>query len=153
MRLLLLLLLAVPLSAQVEQRTLVPDVNVNLPPLEIINQITVMSDSAMIANLNRNLEALRLEIAAQGCNTCGGTSTTTKLALGAVMPLLFWMAISLHRGSKDSPDHHPGERGPQGPQGEPGETGPSGPPGEQGPPGEPGKDGKDGKDGQDYGES
>ena len=69
MRLLILLLLAAPLSAQVEQRTLVPDVNVNLPPLEITNEITVMSDSAMIANLNRNLEALRIEIAAQECNT------------------------------------------------------------------------------------
>ncbi len=91
MRLLILLLLAAPLSAQVEQRTLVPDVNVNLPPLEITNEITVMSDSAMIANLNRNLEALRLEVAAQECNTCGG-STVVRIGQGALVLIAAFMA-------------------------------------------------------------
>ncbi len=135
-------LIVAPLSGQ--QTVVYPDVQidniVNVEPTPI--EITVMSDSAMIANLNENLEALREQIAAGECNSCGGTSTTTKFALGVVGPLLLWMAISLHRGSKDSPDHHPGERGP---------VGPAGPPGPQG---EPGKDGKDGKDGEDhYGEN
>ncbi len=91
-----LLLLAAPLSAQVEQRTLVPDVNVNLPPLEITNEITVMTDSAMIANLNRNLEALRLEIAAQGCNTCG-SSNVVRAGQGALVLIAAFMAWQLKK--------------------------------------------------------
>jgi hypothetical protein len=75
----------------VEQRTLVPDVNVNLPPLEITNEITVMTDSAMIANLNRNLEALRLEIAAQECNTCG-SSRVVRAGQGALVLIAAFMA-------------------------------------------------------------
>ena len=122
MRLLTLLLLAVPLSAQVEQRTLVPDVNVNLPPLEITNEITVMSDSAMIANLNRNLEALRVEIAAQECNTCGGANTTTKVAVAVLIPVLVWIAWEL-RGIKNNSAGIPGEPGKDGVDGEDGEDG------------------------------
>jgi hypothetical protein len=64
---------------------------INLPPLQITNEITVMSDSAMIANLNRNLEALRLEIAAQECNTCGG-SNLVRAGQGALVLIAAFMA-------------------------------------------------------------
>jgi hypothetical protein len=119
------LLLAAPLSAQVEQRTLVPDVNVNLPPLEITNEITVMSDSAMIANLNRNLEALRVEIASQECNTCGGANTTTKIAVAVLIPVLVWIAWEL-RGIKNNSAGVPGEPGRDGSDGVDGEDGTDG---------------------------
>ena len=105
MRLLILLLLAAPLSAQVEQRTLVPDVNVNLPPLEITNEITVMSDSAMIANLNRNLEALRVEIAAQECNTCGG-SDLVRVGQGALVLIAAFMAWQVKKIADRPPNVH-----------------------------------------------
>ena len=122
MRLLALLLLAVPLSAQ--QTVVVPDVEnvINLPALEITNEITVMSDSAMIANLNRNLEALRVEIAAQECNTCGGANTTTKIAVAVLIPVLVWIAWEL-RGIKNNSAGVPGEPGKDGVDGEDGEDG------------------------------
>ena len=87
------LLVASPLAAQDPQTVVVPNVEntINLPPLEITNEITVMSDSAMIANLNRNLEALRLEIAAQECNTCGG-STVVRIGQGALVLIAAFMA-------------------------------------------------------------
>jgi len=138
-----LLLLAAPLAAQQIVEIPPPDINVNLPPLEITNQINVMSDSAMIANLNRNLVALREQIAARAT----GTNTTTKIAVAVLIPVLVWIALEL-RGIKnrDNPDHHPGATGPQGERGPQGEPGPTGPPGEPGEPGPPGKDGKDGED-------
>ena len=68
-----LTLLAAPLAAQQQVTIPPPDINVNLPPLEITNEITVMTDSAMIANLNRNLVALRQEIVASRCDTCGSS--------------------------------------------------------------------------------
>ena len=87
------LLVASPLAAQDPQTVVVPNVEntINLPPLEVTNEITVMSDSAMIANLNRNLEALRLEIAAQECNTCGG-STVVRIGQGALVLIAAFMA-------------------------------------------------------------
>jgi len=99
------LLCAAPLSAQVEQRTLVPDVNVNLPPLEITNEITVMTDSTMIANLNRNLEALRLEIAAQGCNTCG-SSNVVRAGQGALVLIAAFMAWQVKKIADKPPNVH-----------------------------------------------
>lgn len=125
MRLLILLLLAAPLSAQ--QTVVVPDVNVQVEPtpITIENNVEVMSDSAMIANLNRNLEALRLEIAAQECNTCGGANTTTKVAVAVLIPVLVWIAWEL-RGIKNNSEGIPGERGRDGKDGVDGEDGEDG---------------------------
>ena len=111
MRLLILLLLAAPLSAQ--QTVVVPDVTntINLPPLEVVNEITVMTDSAMIANLNRNLEALRLEIAAQECNTCG-TSNVVRIGQGALVLIAAFMAWQVKKiADKPNGDdiHHEGD--------------------------------------------
>ena len=105
MRLLILLLLAAPLSAQ--QTVVVPDVTntINLPPLEITNEITVMSDSAMIANLNRNLEALRVEIAAQECNTCGG-SDLVRVGQGALVLIAAFMAWQVKKIADRPPNVH-----------------------------------------------
>ncbi len=97
MRLIILLIIGqafgAALSAQDPQTVVVPNVEntINLPPLEIFNEITVMSDSAMIANLNRNLEALRLQIAAQECNTCGG-SDLVRVGQGALVLIAAFMA-------------------------------------------------------------
>ncbi len=111
MRLLALLLLAAPLSAQ--QTVVYPDVQidntVNVEPTPI--EITVMSDSVMIANLNRNLEALRLEIAAQECNTCG-TSTEVRIGQGALVLIAAFMAWQVKKiADKPNGDdiHHEGD--------------------------------------------
>ena len=99
------LLLAAPLSAQQTSTTIVPDVNVNLPPLQITNEITLMTDSAMIANLAENNRLLReMLLAERECDTCGGASTTAQFALGVVGPLLLWIAISAHRSAGREPD-------------------------------------------------
>lgn len=94
-----------PLSAQVEQRTLVPDVNVNLPPLEITNNINVMSDSAMIANLNRNLEALRIEIAADQESQSQGPGTVERTVRNVIWVVLGIIAVKkLHDIATRPPD-------------------------------------------------
>ena len=99
------LLVASPLAAQ--QTVVVPDVEntINLPPLEITNEITVMSDSAMIANLNRNLEALRVEIAAQECNTCGG-SDLVRVGQGALVLIAAFMAWQVKKIADRPPNVH-----------------------------------------------
>ena len=107
------LLVASPLAAQDPQTVVVPNVEntINLPPLEITNEITVMSDSAMIANLNRNLEALRLEIAAQECNTCG-TSNVVRAGQGVLVLIAAFMAWQVKKiADKPNGDdvHHEGD--------------------------------------------
>ena len=107
------LLLALPLAGQDPQTVVVPNVEntINLPPLEITNEITVMSDSAMIANLNRNLEALRLEIAAQECNTCG-TSNVVRIGQGALVLIAGFIAWQVKKiADKPNGDdiHHEGD--------------------------------------------
>ena len=125
------LLVASPLAAQQTVTIPPPDIIVNLPPLEITNEIRVMSDSAMIANLNRNLEALREQIAERECNTCGGANTTTKVAVAVLIPVLIWIAWEL-RGIKNNSEGTPGA------------------PGKDGVDGADGQDGKDGEDGEDH---
>ncbi len=105
MRLMILLLLAAPLSAQQTVTIPPPDINVNLPPLEITNEITVMTDSAMIANLNRNLEALRLEIAAQECNTCG-SSNVVRAGQGVLVLIAAFMAWQVKKIADKPPNVH-----------------------------------------------
>lgn len=120
-----LLLLAAPLGAQQQSTTLVPDINVNLPPLEITNEITVMSDSAMIVNLAENNRLLReMLLADRECDTCGGANRTTKIAVAVLIPVLAWIAWEI-RGLKNATGSIPGE------------------------PGQDGSDGQDGQDGQD----
>lgn len=150
---LLLLLFAAPLTAQNRDISIVPAeniINITNPP--IVNNITLMSDSAMIANLNANLVALREQITADKCNTCGGATTTTKIAVAVLIPALLWIAWEL-RGIKNNSQGTPGAPGKDGIDGMDGQDGEPGPPGEQGPPGEPGEQGPPGNDGQDYGES
>ncbi len=105
MRLLALLLLAAPLSAQ--QTVVYPDVQientVNVEPTPI--EITVMSDSVMLANLNRNLEALREQIAEQECNTCGG-SDVVRIGQGALVLIAAFMAWQVKKIADRGPDVH-----------------------------------------------
>ena len=95
-----------PLAGQQQTTTIVPDVEVTLPPMQITNEITVMSDSVMIANLNRNLEALRLQIAAQECDTCGGTATVVRIGQGALVLIAGFMAWQLKRLADRPADIH-----------------------------------------------
>ena len=97
MRLMILLIighvLCAPLAAQepiiINQQP--PVVNLTTPPPQVFNEITVMTDSTMLANLNRNLEALRLEIAARECNTCG-SSNVVRAGQGVLVLIAAFMA-------------------------------------------------------------
>lgn len=108
MRLLILLLLAAPLSAQ--QTVVVPDVvnEITIEPTPFVNEITVMTDSAMIANLNANLEALRIQIAERECDTCAGTPTVVRVGQGALLVILGWAVYEFRqwRQKESVPDVH-----------------------------------------------
>ncbi len=88
-----LTLLAAPLGAQqTSQTTLVAPVEItNDHPVTNEINVNVMTDSTMLANLNRNLEALRLEIAAQECNTCG-SSNVVRAGQGVLVLIAAFMA-------------------------------------------------------------
>ncbi|MCK5651728.1 MAG: hypothetical protein KAJ42_10140 [Gemmatimonadetes bacterium] len=108
-----LTLLAAPLAAQepiiINQQP--PVVNLTTPPPQVFNEITVMTDSAMIANLNRNLEALRLQIAAQECNTCG-SSNVVRAGQGVLVLIAAFMAWQVKKiADKPNGDdvHHEGD--------------------------------------------
>ena len=108
-----LTLLAAPLAAQepiiINQQP--PVVNLTTPPPQVFNEITVMTDSAMIANLNRNLEALRLQIAAQECNTCG-SSNVVRAGQGVLALIAAFMAWQVKKiADKPNGDdvHHEGD--------------------------------------------
>lgn len=122
-----LTLLAAPLGAQqTSQTTLVAPVEItNEHPITNEINIEVMTDSAMVANLNRNLEALRTQIAEGECNTCGGANTTTKIAVAVLLPVLVWIAWEL-RGIKNNSAGVPGERGKDGSDGVDGQDGKDG---------------------------
>lgn len=149
MRYLLLLLMASPLAAQ--------DRNVSIVPAEQTNNIYIqydslrailedvfapqpaaMSDSVRQANFERNMEAFRELVAErnQECNTCGGANTTTKIAVGVLIPVLVWIAWEL-RGIKNNSEGVPG---------------PAGKDGSDGVDGQDGKDGEDADDDDHYGE-
>jgi hypothetical protein len=99
----LALLIAAPLAGQQQATVLTPDVEVTLPPMQITNEITVMTDSTQLANLNANLEALRIEIAAMECNTCGGTPTVIQAANVALVAAAFFIGWQL-KGIKEKPN-------------------------------------------------
>ncbi len=106
---LLLLLLAAPLSAQQQDSTVaIVTINGDTVMVDIYvlieHNTDVRSDSSLIAAFDRNVERLADLIAERGCDTCGGASTTAKISLSVAVPLLLWMAISLHRqaGKDDS---------------------------------------------------
>jgi len=105
MKLLALLLIAVPLGAQ--QTVVVPDVNVQVEPtpITIENNVEVLTDSVMQLRIAEAIEGIRAELEADECNTCGGASTTNKIAVGVVIPVLIWIALEL-RGIKNKEDVH-----------------------------------------------
>lgn len=104
---LVLLLLATPLAAQIpETITLEPaTVNVQVEPTPFVNEITIMSDSVRLDRIAVALENLATIVENQECNTCGGASTTTKLGLGVMVPLLTWIAISLSKSANKDDNH------------------------------------------------
>lgn len=106
-----LLLLAVPLSAQ--QTVVVPDVRNEITNLieDIALSLTIthQPDSAEVA---RQEESLRLTqnladfIEECGCIGGGSSSTTVQLGVSVALPLLTWIAISLHRNAnKEYPEY------------------------------------------------
>ncbi len=105
MRLLVLLLLAAPLSAQ--QTVVVPDVNVQVEPtpITIENNVEVLTDSIMQLRIAEAIEGIRAELATSECNTCGGASTTMKIGVAVLLPVLMWIGWEL-RGIKNKDDIH-----------------------------------------------
>lgn len=105
MKYLLILLLAAPLSAQ--QTVVVPDVNVQVEPtpITIENNVEVLTDSVMQLRIAEAIEGIRAELESDECNTCGGANTTTKIAVGVIIPVLVWIALEL-RGIKNKDDVH-----------------------------------------------
>ena len=95
-----------PLSAQQTVEIPVPDVNVNLPPMQVTNEITVevMSDSVADARIAEAMESIAGEIAAQGCDQCAGTSGVVRVGQGALVLMLGYVAYQLKRIA-DRPHH------------------------------------------------
>lgn len=104
MRYLILLFLAVPLSAQ--QTIVVPDVNVVVEPTPITNEINVevMSDSVRLDRIADALEGIAEAIAECGCED-QGTSTVVRVGQGALVLAAFFIGYQLKRIA-DSKDGH-----------------------------------------------
>jgi len=106
---------AVSISAQEPQTVVVPNVineiTVGPTPVEIFVQ-PPMSDSAMIANLVRNNEALReLILQGQECNTCG-SSNVVRAGQGVLVLIAAFMAWQVKKiADKPNGDdiHHEGD--------------------------------------------
>jgi len=109
MRLLVLLLLAAPLSAQTAQTTLVPPIinEISVTPTPFVNEITVMSDSVMAERLALAIAGLTAELAAQECNQCGGTSTIVRVGQAGLLLTLGYIGYQLKRiADKEFSDSH-----------------------------------------------
>ncbi len=84
-----------------------PDINVNLPPMEVTNNITVMSDSVRLARIADAVEALAQAIAECGCTQPTGTSTVVRIGQGALVLAAFFIGFQVKRvadGYHDSGD-------------------------------------------------
>jgi hypothetical protein len=107
--LLALILFAAPLSAQQDSTVAIVTINgdtvvVNIDVL--IEHNTDPLPDSLLANFERNMQNLRDQLAVrEPCNTCGGASTTNKIAVGIVIPVLIWIALEL-RGIKNKDDIH-----------------------------------------------
>lgn len=107
MRLFVLLLFAVPLSAQQTQTTVVPDVEITVEvgptPFEIT--VEVMPDSVRLARIADAMESLAQAIAECRC-VDSGPSTVNVVANAGLMLAAFFIAWQL-KGIKDKehPEH------------------------------------------------
>ena len=109
MRLLVLLLLAAPLSAQEPQTVVVPNVEITVPVPEVFNEVNIevpMSDSIRDARIADALESIAAAIEAQGCDTCGGTSNVVRIGQGALVLAAFFIGWQLKRIADRPPDVH-----------------------------------------------
>lgn len=87
--LLIMLLLAAPLSAQQTQTTVVPDVEITVNGDTIVVNVEVMSDSVRLARIADAMESLAEAIAECGCmEQQGQTSTVVRVGQGAGILLL-----------------------------------------------------------------
>ena len=95
-KILLILLLAAPLSAQ--QTVVVPDVLVEVEPtpLTIQNTVEVMPDSIRLDRIADALEGIAEAIAECGCMD-QGTSRVVRLGQGALVLAAFWIGWQLKR--------------------------------------------------------
>lgn len=100
------LLLAAPLAAQQTQTTVVPDVEITVNGDTIVVNVEVLSDSVKLARIADAMESIAAAIEAQGCDQCGGASTTAKLGLGLAVPILLWIAVSLHKSAGKDDVHN-----------------------------------------------
>ena len=98
-------LLSAPLAAQ--QTVVVPNVTVpvTVTPTPVVNNINVMSDSVMIANLVENNRLLReMLVEERECGTCGGTATVVRIGQGALVLVAAFLAWQVKRIADRPPD-------------------------------------------------
>jgi len=99
------LLLAAPLVAAQQTVTIPPpDINVNLPPMEVTNEITVMPDSVRLERIAAAVEGIAAILAECGCTQPQGTTYVERGVQGAFMLAAFFIGFQL-KGIKDNTDH------------------------------------------------
>ena len=102
------LVAATMVEAQQTQTTIVPDVIVGPTPVEIFNEVTVMSDSTMLARIADILQGMRDDAAAKECDTCGSTSNVVRVGQAGLVLMAFWIAVSANKiaNRESKPDVH-----------------------------------------------
>ena len=90
-----LLIVAAPLSAQNVQTTLVPDVVVNGDT--IVVNVDVMPDTLRDRLIAEAIQSLTAQLAEQGCDQCGGTSTVVQVSQAALVVAAFFIGWQLKK--------------------------------------------------------
>jgi hypothetical protein len=108
MRLLVLLLLAAPLGAQQNVTIPPPDINVNLPPMEITNEITVISDEERLERIAVAIEGLAQAIAECGCVEQPSAPGYVRIGQGALVLAAFFIGFQL-KGIKNNTADKPSD--------------------------------------------
>ncbi len=102
---LVLLLLAAPLAAQQDSTVAIVTINGDTVMVDIDvlvrHEANPLPDS-LLANFDRNMAELARLIAEDNEESATPANTTTKIAVGVLIPVLVWIALEL-RGIKNRP--------------------------------------------------
>jgi hypothetical protein len=104
-----LLLLAVPLSAQQTQTTVVPDVEITVNGDTIVVNVEVMSDSVRLARIADAVEALAAAIAECGCGEQPTTHPVVRIGQGALVLAAFFIGFQVKRVADGYSDSDPSD--------------------------------------------
>lgn len=103
------LLLASPLVAAQQTVTIPPpDINVNLPPMEITNEITVVSDEERLERIAVAIEGLAQAIAECGCSGQPSAPGYVRIGQGALVIAAFFIGFQL-KGIKNNTADKPSD--------------------------------------------